>query len=374
MLKVTDFGMHNLEALVDRDVDNDGQAGEGMDYNDDHDDHVERPPPPPPPKETNWYSLLWKAPEVLRAGYGVSPEADIYAFGIIIHEIIHRKGPFSMHELTGGVEERENEVSRQIIESVKNELASEPYRPDTDNIAANGEIIDIMKLCWLEEAHTRPTIEGIKTRFKACHSFRPPSGNLIDKMMKLMEQYQNQLEDLVVKRTQQLYDEKRKTETLLYRILPESVGRQLLIGNEVTPESFQAVTIFFSDIVGFTSLSAESTPMEVVTFLNDLYTLFDSILSYYDVYKVETIGDAYMVVSGLPERNGDRHYTEIASMALEMLESISNFQIRHRPYELLQLRIGIHQGELLLLLLLLLEISKLTIIYGHTVCVAIVEN
>jgi guanylate cyclase len=69
-----------------------------------------------------------------------------------------------------------------------------------------------------------------------------------------------------------------------------------------------------------------------------LYTLFDSILENYDAYKVETIGDAYMVASGLPIRNGDHHAAEIASLALHLLSEIRNFHIRHRPGETLKLR------------------------------------
>ncbi len=80
--------------------------------------------------------------------------------------------------------------------------------------------------------------------------------------------------------------------------------------------------------------------------MNDLYTCFDSIIEAFDIYKVETIGDAYMVVSGLPTRNGDLHAREISRMALTILDAVIHFRIRHRPDEQLKIRIGIHSGRM----------------------------
>ena len=104
------------------------------------------------------------------------------------------------------------------------------------------------------------------------------------------------------------------------------------------------MTVYFSDIVGFTEIAAENTPLEVVTFLNSIYKLFDARLECYDVYKVETIGDSYMVASGLPVRNGDKHVSEIATMALDLLAASSVFQVPKRPGERLQIRSGAHTG------------------------------
>ena len=79
--------------------------------------------------------------------------------------------------------------------------------------------------------------------------------------------------------------------------------------------------------------------------LNELYTMFDNIIDNYETYKIETIGDAYMVVSGLPKRN-NIHAGEICTVALLIMAKILFFVIPHRPDTQLQLRIGIHSGEL----------------------------
>ena len=124
------------------------------------------------------------------------------------------------------------------------------------------------------------------------------SGNIMDNLLSRMEQYANNLESLVEDRTRDYLDEKRKCEDLLHELLPKSVATNLIDKKPVSAQSFEAVTIYFSDIVGFTNLSSASKPSQIFEMLNDLYTLFDSIIQDYDVYKVETIGDAYMVVSG----------------------------------------------------------------------------
>uniref|UniRef100_A0A8C7ZZ64 Guanylate cyclase n=1 Tax=Oryzias sinensis TaxID=183150 RepID=A0A8C7ZZ64_9TELE len=279
---------------------------------------------------------LWTAPELLIYDHHPpqgTQKGDVYSFGIILQEIALRNGPFYVESM--------DLSPKEIVQKVRN--GQRPYfRPTTDSRFHSEELTILMEGCWAEDPAERPDFGHIKIYMAKLN--KEGSTSILNNLLSRMEQYANNLENLVEERTQAYLEEKRKAENLLYQILPHSVAEQLKRGETVQAEAFDSVTIYFSDIVGFTSMSAESTPLQVVTLLNDLYTCFDAIIDNFDVYKVETIGDAYMVVSGLPVRNGKLHAREIASMSLALLEQVKTFKIRHRPNDQLRLRIGIHTG------------------------------
>ena len=157
--------------------------------------------------------------------------------------------------------------------------------------------------------------------------------------------------------TKQLKEEKHRADCLLYQMLPYPVAEQLKGGQTVKAEQFESVTVFFSDIVDFTQICASISPMEVTHMLNQLYGIFDNHIDKYDVYKVETIGDAYMVVSGLPEKNGHNHVTEVSLMALHLVELMKSVHFGSDDGRDLSVRIGIHTGEFLKLSLGFLEVT-----------------
>ncbi|XP_040182025.1 uncharacterized protein LOC120915519 isoform X2 [Rana temporaria] len=160
----------------------------------------------------------------------------------------------------------------------------------------------------------------------------------------MTEWIQNYAQNLK-ERTEDLKKERRLAEELLHQMLPKSVAKQLRKKSHVEAESYDQVTIFFSDVVGFTSISASCTPLQVVEMLNNLYVCFDTRIESFNVYKVETIGDAYMVVSGLPERSNKKHADEIAKMSLDLVAAVRQVIIPHMPNERLQLRAGIHTAQ-----------------------------
>jgi len=138
-----------------------------------------------------------------------------------------------------------------------------------------------------------------------------------------------------------LESEKEKFESLLLNILPQQIVGRLNDGETIIADRYNDVSVLFSDLVGFTKISSEIPPTELVTYLNTLFSEFDTIARDLKVEKIKMIGDAYMVVAGAPEPRAD-HADAIANMALRMVTTIEQ---ANRDLDItLKVRIGIHSG------------------------------
>ncbi|CAJ1080629.1 LOW QUALITY PROTEIN: heat-stable enterotoxin receptor [Xyrichtys novacula] len=278
---------------------------------------------------------LWTAPEHLRKE-GTSQKGDVYSFAVISHEIVLRKNTF----YTECYINREEKLSRVITSY---------FRPDLNFETATekeSEVYVLIKSCWDEDPEKRPDFKKIENYLGKIISKIHDQENesYMDDMIRRLQSYSRNLEHLVEERTALYKSERDRADHLNFMLLPRPVVKSLKESGVVEPELYDEVTIYFSDIVGFTTLCQYSTPMEVVDMLNDIYKGFDSIVDHHDVYKVETIGDAYMVASGLPERNGNRHAVDICRMALDILAFMGTFQLRHLPGIPVWIRIGVHSG------------------------------
>jgi PAS domain S-box-containing protein len=135
--------------------------------------------------------------------------------------------------------------------------------------------------------------------------------------------------------------ERRTSERLLLNILPQKIAERLKRGRSRIADHFSEGTVLFADLVEFTQLADSISAVELVDFLNQIFSAFDSLVDRYGVEKIKTIGDAYMVVGGVPSYQPD-HVEAIAQLALGMQQEILRFQ---RPDgKPLYLRIGIHTG------------------------------
>jgi adenylate cyclase len=139
---------------------------------------------------------------------------------------------------------------------------------------------------------------------------------------------------------QLLHIEQAKSESLLLNILPEEIATILKNEQRTIADDFENVSILFADVVGFTPLSASMTPIELVEMLNDIFSYFDMLVDKYDLEKIKTIGDCYMVASGVPRHRPD-HATALTRMALEMQEYVAKNDFRGKK---VNFRIGINSG------------------------------
>jgi adenylate cyclase len=136
----------------------------------------------------------------------------------------------------------------------------------------------------------------------------------------------------------------QKSEVLLLNILPKEIAAILKNESHTIADQYEEASVLFADMVGFTPLSAKLPPVEMVELLNEVFSFFDSLLDKYGVEKIRTIGDSYMVASGVPRERSD-HAQTLTRMALEMRDYISSHTFRNG--QRVSFRIGINSGSMI---------------------------
>ena len=143
----------------------------------------------------------------------------------------------------------------------------------------------------------------------------------------------------IEERNRVIEEEKGRSERLLLNILPARVADELKASGTSEPQSFDDVTVLFSDLVGFTKISASIAPHDLIAELNLIFTRFDEIMESHGCERIKTIGDAYLAVCGMPEPNA-AHAQTMVTAAIEMLQAMRTHAAAW------PIRIGIHSGPL----------------------------
>lgn len=164
-----------------------------------------------------------------------------------------------------------------------------------------------------------------------------------------IENFALELEDTVRLRTNDLSLEKQKTENLLLNILPQPIAERLKKNETLIVDHFDEASVIFVDLVGFTEVSSQSTPRDIVLMLNGIFTQFDQVTAKHGLEKIKTIGDCYMAASGIPSSRSD-HAESAVNWAIEISGLMQKYQYIPRDSESgkkplkIQFRIGLHCG------------------------------
>lgn len=249
---------------------------------------------------------FFMAPEVLKGGR-ITTQSDVYAFGVLLWEVMTHKVPY---------EEIIDMSPSEIIE-----LVSEgKLRPDCQE-GLDQELVECMEECWAQDPEQRPTLEDLEIKLI------PLCGQNLFSLMQERNKFAS------------------KQSSLLQDVFPEHIAKALLAGKKVTPEQHECVTIYFSDIVGFTRISSILSASQVSDLLDRLYTLFDGLAEKHGVFKLETIGDAWVGVTNLNRPQPD-HAARIARFSMDALRAAQSTPIHLERPEMgnVQIRVGFHSG------------------------------
>jgi class 3 adenylate cyclase len=151
----------------------------------------------------------------------------------------------------------------------------------------------------------------------------------------------NRMAESIQTSVQTIADKNKENENLLLNILPGPIAERLKSGETTIADHYPEVTVLFADIVGFTTMSQNRQPTEIVSLLNGLFTRFDAIAAKHQIEKIKTIGDAYMAVAGL-STSGQDHSKRMVDMALEMLDAVERYATQTGIP--LSIRIGLNAG------------------------------
>ncbi|XRB16649.1 guanylate cyclase [Pseudoscourfieldia marina] len=258
---------------------------------------------------------LWTAPEVL-SGKPNTQASDVYGLGIVFWEVLSRRDPYD-DETTS-----RDDIIQQIIAGVRPRM---PAAGGEGGVVVPESMTKLIMTCWSSDPESRPTMMEVS--------------KMLDSMVS-----SNEL-TLGGRMRSSSTGVSSGAKLLVNRMLPARIARALEDGQPVQPEHFDDVTILFSDIVGYTAISSSLPPGEVMDMLNRLYTAFDALTTRHGLFKVETIGDAYMVVGGCPEAQPD-HAVRIARMALDMLETAATIPVSNMSddFGTICIRVGLHSG------------------------------
>ncbi len=156
-----------------------------------------------------------------------------------------------------------------------------------------------------------------------------------------MALYKHKVDSELKKRTKELEIEKIKTDELLHNIFPSEIVKELKANGSVSPKHYDSVSILFTDFDNFTTLASKLSAEKLVRELNHIFTNFDFIIDKYELEKLKTIGDSYMIAGGLPNLMND-HAIKITKAAIEMQEVVNEVNEKH--VFSCKMRVGIHTG------------------------------
>lgn len=258
---------------------------------------------------------LWMAPELLSGQSLNTTKTDMYSVGVIMYEIFARKEPY--YDAT----ESNQDLLKAIVDRKKNKRPRIPsYAPI--------KVKKLIKFLWHGEPNLRPTARELDNRLSEMDA-------------SYFEAAANATENAGEKPKLQ-----GDNEQFLYQAFPRHVADVLKSGKKVEPESHDIVTIFFSDIVGFTTIAGQFEPLKVSQMLDRLYLRFDDLSRKHKLFKIETIGDAYMCAGNLATDQRDDHVKRIALFAKDAIKAASETLIDEDDpsFGHVQIRVGFHSG------------------------------